>query len=164
MLAAATSAAAAHGGRAHSATAGKRHSGGPAEAAAAAAAVETSRFHRRLRQRLDDAVRVDDADAVFRPAVPRGPWMMSSPAAAAAAAANATAAAAARHEDWRRLGPVLRLQRWARAVLARRRVHGGVAGRRAWLRATLEREAAEAVQRCWRAHRLRRQCRAPGPR
>lgn len=58
-----------------------------------------------------------------------------------------------RLDNWRKLGQVLKLQRWVRKVFSRRRVRDMIASRRAQLERELYDDCATTIQRKWREHR-----------
>jgi hypothetical protein len=56
---------------------------------------------------------------------------------------------------WKRLGLILKIQRWFRRRSAARNFTRGLAARSAGYRSAYEHENAEIIQRCWRGYRAR---------
>ncbi|MGK3933876.1 hypothetical protein ABI069_15095, partial [Enterococcus faecium] len=67
-----------------------------------------------------------------------------------------TSDADARASNWRRMGPTLKIQRWVRRLLSRRRVKAMLAARKAALEAEFFDSCATQIQQLWREHHRRR--------
>eukprot|EP01062_Namystynia_karyoxenos_P066618 TRINITY_DN60527_c0_g1_i1.p2 TRINITY_DN60527_c0_g1~~TRINITY_DN60527_c0_g1_i1.p2 ORF type:complete len:214 (+),score=68.29 TRINITY_DN60527_c0_g1_i1:96-644(+) len=61
-----------------------------------------------------------------------------------------------RRENWQRLGPTLKIQRWVRRIYSRRNVRRLITARREEHDRVFRESAAELIQKHWRGHLCRR--------